>query len=120
MKTPDEIKKGLNKCSSDRSICSECEFSNGNAGKWQKLMRYALDLIHRLEAELAEVKRERDAAVETLCSFGTCDGCVRAVEPIISDICISCERCCKHSPNGKFDNWQWRGVCPDTEVQGDE
>ncbi len=49
MKTPDEIKKGLEKCSAGGSVCDGCEFSNGNAEKWRKLMGDSLAYIQRLE-----------------------------------------------------------------------
>ena len=62
MKTPDEIKKGLEVCSKDKCVCDECEFG-GNVWKWRKLMGDALAYIQQLETRLAQVERERDAAV---------------------------------------------------------
>ena len=49
MKTPDVIKKGLERCKDDRCICDECEFSDGNVKKWRSLMGDALAYIEQLE-----------------------------------------------------------------------
>lgn len=49
MKTPDVIKKGLERCKDDRCICDECEFSDGNVKKWRSLMGDALAYIVQLE-----------------------------------------------------------------------
>lgn len=67
MKTPDEIKRGLECCPGQYSAsCGKCPYSNdgkdcGRNGV--QIMKDALAYIQQLEAELEAVKRERDAAV---------------------------------------------------------
>ena len=53
MKTPDVIKKGLERCKDDRCICDECEFSDGNVKKWRSLMGDALAYIEQLENHIS-------------------------------------------------------------------
>lgn len=56
MKTPDVIKKGLERCKDDRCICDECEFSDGNVKKWRSLMGDALAYIEQLEEKISLMK----------------------------------------------------------------
>ena len=133
MKTPEEIKKGLEKCSVGMSVCEGCEFSNGNAGKWQKLMGDALTYIRLLETdnsclnntirnltellntaheETAAVKRERDAAERDFKGFANCEHNVCHYCAFDSD--FDCGKCWYRYPEA----FKWRGVCPEnTEVQ---
>ena len=88
MKTPEEIKKGLNACTD--GVCDICPYKGkGNCG--DDCMIDALRLIQQLESRLAQAERERDAAVDVLhdvCSF--CKG--HALE--VSGGCVpDCERC---------------------------
>lgn len=68
----------------------------------------AADLIESLAAELEQVKRERDAAVEELDHF--CDNCKYVDNAYGEEPCPSrteydhCDRC---------PGWQWRGVKED-------
>lgn len=106
MKTPDEIKKGLEVCSKDKCVCDECEFG-GNVWKWRKIMGYALAYIIQLESRLARVEKERDAAIVDMRSMA------------VEDICNLCARLdegyipmpphCKYANDG--DCFRWRGVC---------
>lgn len=130
-KTPDEIKKGLEKCSACGSVCDGCEFSNGNAEKWQKLMGYALAYIQQLEAELekekdlrahfaelsweykkelAQMKRERDALQDGFKKELGCSVCKHFDDDAeyVSNECIGCgkNKC----------NWEYRGLCEKMEV----
>ena len=67
MKTPEAIKKGLVMCSrSDGSgFCSDCPYeADGNGVACiTTVTADGLAYIQQLEAKLAEVERERDAAV---------------------------------------------------------
>ena len=62
----------------------------------------------KLRAELKQVKRERDAAVEQL--HGICESCVHYTPYHNRGECASCEheivRDKKITPS---DNWEWRG-----------
>jgi hypothetical protein len=128
MKTPDEIKKGMECCMDYRSCTdyreAKCPYNDiGECA--DALLADALALIQQLEAkdtkqyhriaelekELAAVKQERDAAVADL-SFGVikCDVCKHG--RFFGNECI-----------GLFGDggcsFEWRGVCQDTEVQED-
>ena len=69
MKTPDEIKKGLERCKDDRCICDECEFSDGNVKKWRSLMGDALAYIEQLENHIS-LNTLRDAIYEDAVAHG--------------------------------------------------
>lgn len=98
MKTPDEIKKGLECCK--KSFCfHECMricpyFKENSCGV--KLYNDALAYIQQLEAE-------RDAAVNEL--IGTCPVC-RWED---TEKCASCHFNTE-AWNVHESNWQWRGV----------
>lgn len=69
VKTPEEIKKGLERCKDDRCICDECEFSDGNVKKWRSLMGDALAYIEQLE-ERTSLNTLRDAIYEDAVAHG--------------------------------------------------
>ena len=69
MKTPEEIKKGLERCKDDRCICDECEFSDGNVKKWRSLMGDALAYIEQLENHIS-LNTLRDAIYEDAVAHG--------------------------------------------------
>lgn len=69
MKTPEEIKKGLERCKDDRCICDECEFSDGNVKKWRSLMSDALSYIDQLEKRTS-LNTMRDAIFEDAVAHG--------------------------------------------------
>ena len=69
MKTPDVIKKGLERCKDDRCICDECEFSDGNVKKWRSLMGDALAYIEQLENHIS-LNTLRDAIYEDAVEHG--------------------------------------------------
>ena len=69
MKTPDEIKKGLERCKDDRCICDESEFSDGNVTKWRSLMGDALAYIEQLENHIS-LNTLRDAIYEDAVAHG--------------------------------------------------
>ncbi len=54
MKTPEEIKKGLDICIADK-ICRDCPYNNGNCD--MQLERDALAYIQQLEQRLVEVNK---------------------------------------------------------------
>lgn len=54
MKTPDEIKKGLEICVEDKS-CRDCPYNNGNCD--MQLERDALAYIQQLEQRLVEANK---------------------------------------------------------------
>ena len=66
------------------------------------------DLIESLSAELEQVKRERDAAVEDLSDHGMlCVLCMHENKAVDEEPCKSCSHA---STVNRHTNWQWRGV----------
>lgn len=67
----------------------------------EDLFRNAANLIESLSAELEQVKRERDAAVEDMVRL--CAICVhcRGCDEWDDEVCMTCNNKSK---------WQWRGV----------
>lgn len=107
MKTPDEIKKGLECCANGNLVCTgrcvyedDCCFPDCK----EELQTDALAYIQQLESRLAKVERERDAAVEDI--EKTCIFCKHSYlnNPGI-DCCPYVEQC---QDSEKF---EWRGVC---------
>ena len=113
MKTPDEIKKGL-----ECGFCYECPYNSNELETVEECARQvhkdAIAYIQQLESRLEQVERERDALLSDLeladrfdcicCvnsqNMATCDvECSKCLEPCI---CTQCE-------NNSL--WQWRGVC---------
>ena len=101
MKTPDEIKNGLNHCSEDG--CKQCpyKYDCDMADGFSVLAGDAIAYIHQLE-------RERDAAVEDLETMGEarayCDTCLHNNTNHKEEHCSSC------MSGYLINNWQWRGV----------
>lgn len=117
MKTPDEIKKGL-----EIEIAVHYHLPNPEPRLTPREFMYmeqlhadALAYIERLEQRLAQAERERDAAIHDL--WGDC--CYCAHNSLTDPRCI--ERCkrCKHAADAEdrdelgVDRWEWRGVCPE-------
>lgn len=68
-KTPDEIKKGLSLHRSTLSCDNICPYDGWNAETGsciQRLMKDTVEYIEHLESRLAQVERERDAAVRAI------------------------------------------------------
>lgn len=84
MKTPEEIKKGLERCKDDRCICDECEFSDGNVKKWRSLMGDALAYIEQLE-ERTSLNTLRDAIYEDAVEHGLWKKTDNAVQRYIKE-----------------------------------
>ena len=85
MKTPDEIKNGLERRKADRSICDECEFSDGNVKKWRSLMGDALSYIEQLE-ERDSLNTLRDAIYEDAVAHGLWERTDYTVQLVLQSI----------------------------------
>ena len=115
MKSPDEIKKGLECCVDGFSCRTTCPYTTPffNIEKCtQALAADALALIQQLQAENAEkdtrihqLEAERDEAVD-LVRKG-CFSCKHEGNEIWEEPCNSCRRTggCENA-----DLWEWRGV----------
>jgi hypothetical protein len=114
MKTPEEIKKGLNVCGTLDGDCDSCAYAGFKVFCTDRLRQDALALIRQLEAELAAAKRERDALFADIKQCNDCYFCKHYgtsldVEP--------CQTCILDFQKQDFKpGFEWRGVCPDTEV----
>ena len=90
--------------------CSDCNASDGCGDAYKADCHYTrmADLIESLSAELTQVKRERDAAVEDL--WGVCRACIHYNDGKI--ICCCKFEECTHGADDwdSEDHWQWRGV----------
>lgn len=149
MKTPDEIKKGLEQCSNTGVSCSGCPYDNdchdpaSNVSVETDALAYIQQLegevahytspkyrrpaeielsnivtkkkakIIELESRLAQVERERDAAVADLAVIKFCALCKEDAntQEYGSDKCHACFN---------KSEWQWRGVCEENTKGGAE
>ena len=104
MRTPDEIKKGLECCTMpDFRNCPydsepSCVVKNEDA----------LAYIQQLESRLAQAERERDAAVRDLQKISFCEDCKHLGKSKKRNPCRECQENYKEKPN-----WQWRGPYPE-------
>lgn len=105
MKTPEEIKKGLAACSAD-----ECHGQHEGCTYQDQFFRTmrmcgdALAYIQQLESCLAQVERERDAAVRDLNCIWKCEICKKFTRPV--------NKCPHYRECGlSYKFWEWRGVC---------
>lgn len=134
MKTPDEIKKGLECCASVSAPCEICPFRTGTGAKCIRHMsECALAYIQQLEARIdtltakavlfedavaagERMKRERDAAVKQLKDVDTVDllYCSHCKHEELCDYnlnsCDDCEKDCPCHTCVDMCNWQWRGA----------
>lgn len=121
MKTPEEIKRGLECCGDARGECSKCPY-NGVCfaeGLVIPMAREALDRILELEASIVHAKMERDALLDILVE-ATRDGCVCTGckhSTGIDDACeandFDCNECkvmCMCRTCKDNSNYEWRGV----------
>lgn len=102
MKTPDESKCGMECIRTNvERICVKPE--KGQCPRCEQLVSESLARIQQLESRLAQVEKERDAAVFDL--HGDCDVCKNG-----GKTCIKCVHCLM-SQEATIDGWKWRGVC---------
>ncbi len=124
MKTPDEIKKGLECCPIKEPCSWQCPYYRIE-GCGVSLLTDALAYIQQLESQInvlipeaalfeeaiaagEKYKRERDAAVRDLYDYGMlCELCLHENKPIDEEPCKSCAHA---STVNSHTNWQWRGV----------
>lgn len=115
MKKPEEIKKGLDCCQTTVrcNICPYTDVGNIVAECSGRLAGDALEYIIQLESRLAQVERERNAAVKDLadackyCKHISCDD---------EDENSPCKDCMQRKGGVPFapmirTRFEWRGVC---------
>ena len=120
MKSPDEIKKGLECCrkATDTLECpQECPYykddCNCGAKPYQDCLAYTQQLeatvsekekvIAELSGKIGQLEAERDAAVADLRRGGSCFACKNWRQPEKAAVCFSCRY-------GRARRFEWRGV----------
>ena len=117
MKTTDEIKADAATCLTKppHAMCDRFDLNKKCKGDCSYVIKELYDLVLHYESRLAQVERERDAAVADLKDSGDCRYCKNLD---LSDNCgfgncCTCENdkcpCCKC--DRKNDHFEWRGVC---------
>ena len=103
MRTPEEIKEGMEQCANTET-CENCGYRDECRDVFSNkpMTKDALAYIQQLESRLAQVERERDAAVEDLSVAKSCKICKNYAGAFVPNICMDCIECC---------NFEWRGVC---------
>lgn len=103
MKTPEDIKKCLEVCATLDGDCENCPYDGLQIFCTDRMRKDALAYIQQLESRIAQVERERDAAVADL--HGDCEACKNG-----GTACLTCvHNLC--AIEELADAWQWRGVC---------
>ena len=118
MKTPDDIKEGLESCvdyyanGCGKQFCDDCPYSENECFQLEK---DALVYIQQLESRLAQVERERDAAVQELEIAEDCYNCKYnyACKHDGNGYrkCSECGECPCSECNSGQSQYEWRGVC---------
>lgn len=110
MKTPDEIKKDAKTCMNHPHTysCNSCRLYSECHGIAEHIIKELYDLVLFYESRLAQVERERDAAVHDLEEASFCADCKHYDESVFNEPCSSC---IEDTETKK--NWQWRGPCPE-------
>lgn len=116
MKTPEEIKKGLDCCG--KTNCDGCPYDFDCETPYEACARDALAYVQQLESQLTQAERERDAAVAEwkrtkMDSESMCCTCKHGLI-VNSSRC----RCVSPFPCDEGEEWQWRGVCPENTKEG--
>lgn len=99
MRLPKDIKRALG-CGTTFYSCKECAYNIDNCG--DEVEMDALKYIEQLESRLAQVEKERDAAIHD-CAMFPCQTCVDREH---GDLCVTCR-----VENYRRSNYEWRGVC---------
>lgn len=104
MKTPKEIKKGLELCSNgDMRECLKCPYPIGFEC-FENPMKDALAYIQQLESRLAQIEREKKAMLHDMSKYTMCGACKRLAD---GDKCPQNDSCVY----GEIGRFEWRGVC---------
>ncbi len=104
MKTPDEIKKGLEYCHSAKP-CIDCKYDQRDFPHCvRRLLADAIDGYEQLESRLAQVEQEMDAVADDARLSTMCDTCKHNnSKDYPNKPCYKCDEA--------FNYWEWRGVC---------
>lgn len=111
METPEENKCGLEciRTNAER-VCVKPP--KGQCPRCEQIVEESLECIRQIKRKLAAVEQERDAAVKDISRGSRCTVCKKFFKNNDGVGCTGGVYCI---PN----NFEWRGVCPETEVQED-
>ena len=84
------------------------QVSKALCGKENATPDELLQAADQLKYRLAQVERERDAAVADLAERRNCADCKHYYESVFDEPCSSCV-----ADEETKKSWQWRGVCPE-------
>ena len=110
MKTPEEIKKDAETCMNHPHTysCNSCRLYGECHGIAEHIIKELYDLVVSYESRLAQVERERDAAVRDLEELTT----------RVSSLHLDCDYCKdKEKPICNNCKWEWRGVCAENSKE---
>lgn len=116
MKTPDEIKKEAETCMNHPHTysCNSCRLYGECHGIAEHIIKELYDLVVHYESHIAQVERERDAAVKVMRMVRLCENCKHIDKPCESYPCSSCSM----DRERRKPNWEWRGVCAENTKDG--
>lgn len=123
MKSPDDIKKGLECCAKNSTLaCLDCPYRREKREKkpcFDMLLADAAELNAKLEQRLAQAERERDAAVHDLklADELDCEYCKHQFGGCTYDGCKQCSSPCPCGSCRDNSNYVWRGVCPENSKE---
>lgn len=108
MKTPEENKCGMECIRTNvKRICVKPE--KGQCHRCEQLVSESLARIQQLESRLAQVEKERDAAIHDLHRY--CSTCKH--DPRKEFNKMPCKLCM----DNKIDGYEWRGVCAENSKE---
>ena len=128
MKTPEEIKKGLECCQTIVccGICPYHDIGEIAAECTATLTGDAFELIKQLESSLAQVEKERDAAVSDMRTAvktnAVCIAC-KHDRPFDNNCeendfdCANCKSPCMCQSCHLGNNYEWRGICAENSKE---
>lgn len=115
MKTPEEIKKGLECCGVLDGDCENCPYDDGKQlACADRSRKDAIAYIIHLESRLAQVERERDALMYDLkmSDMIDCVACKHQTSmPQCEFDCVDCKEQCICNNCRNNNHWEWRGIC---------
>ena len=105
MKTPEEIKKDAETCMKHPYMesCNSCRLYGECHGISDRIVKELYDLVLHYESRLAQVERERDAAVHDILHVLHTKGTIDAE-------CLICDME-KPDCHWECEKAKWRGVC---------
>lgn len=100
MKTPEEIKRGLECCNSNKGCANACPY-------WDEKMGCGNDyLMDDALAYIQQLEQEKKAMLRDMKAWPACDTCKHRNVLCTQKPCSVC----REAGDGKTVMWEWRGV----------